>query len=468
MTERKDRIFNRLRQRIGNWLIGTFYLDSISTKVADGQKGWNRLTARPNDQNWSDVAQLYRDALEATRKNPMAKSIINITTDFVLGDGILIGARHRRMQRFLRHFWNHRLNFMDQRLQPMSDELARAGDLFIVLFRNQEDGMSYVRFVTKEQIVRIVTADNDWETEIEYHQVTEDPLNPVVWLSPQHPKAADSDAVMLHYYINRPIGASFGEGDLDTVIPWLLRYSRMLEDRVRLHWSLRSFLWFVTVPTSKVDAKQSEYQTPPQPGSIVVKDDAEEWDVKTPNLHAVDARHDMQAVRHMVDAVGFPPHWRGEGGDANLATASAMQLRPERHLRRRQNYLVFILQDVIWQAYDRFAQLNGMSAPSKAYHKLFTVNVSDISRTDNTALAAASKDLTASLTQLFETIPAKQSPTLAQLALRLVLKFAGEPQDDETVNKILFETGFIEDDSGDQLLSSNGRHKEEEIDYAPQ
>jgi hypothetical protein len=35
---------------------------------------------------------------------------------------------------------------------------------------------------------------------------------------------------MLHYAVNRPLGALLGEGDLATLIPWLLRYSRMLED----------------------------------------------------------------------------------------------------------------------------------------------------------------------------------------------------------------------------------------------
>ncbi len=318
------------------FLIGGNFLQSISTRLAtistevrDEQKGWTALLAQPNDRDISEIQQLYRDALEATRRNPMAKAVVDITTDFVLGDGINISSNHKRVQHFLIRFWNHPLNNIEQRLQPMCDELTRAGDLFIVLFRNSQDGMSYVRFIPKEQIISIDTLENDWETEIAYYQVTDDPAAPKRWLSPHHPDSHDSDAVMLHYAINRPIGASFGEGDLDTVIPWLLRYSRMLEDRVRLHWAVRTFLWFVTVPTNLVERKQAEYATPPEAGSIIVKDDAETWSVEAPTLHAADAQHDLQAVRHMIDAVGYPPHWRGEGGDANLATATAMQLRPE-------------------------------------------------------------------------------------------------------------------------------------------
>jgi hypothetical protein len=59
---------------------------------------------------------------------------------------------------------------MDLRLEAMSDELARAGDLFVALFRNGNNGMSYIRFVTKDQIEKIETKKGDWETELVYHE----------------------------------------------------------------------------------------------------------------------------------------------------------------------------------------------------------------------------------------------------------------------------------------------------------
>ena len=40
---------------------------------------------------------------------------------------------------------------------------------------------------------------------------------------------------MLHYAVNRPIGAVRGEGDLTPILPWAKRYSEWLKDRVRLN-----------------------------------------------------------------------------------------------------------------------------------------------------------------------------------------------------------------------------------------
>ena len=452
-------------ETLKEWLIKR--LGAVSIRI-DDSPGWTALTSQPNDRPLHEIQELYRDALEATRKNPMAKSIVDITTDFVLGDGLVFGSHILSFNKFIEIFWNHPLNRVDQRLQALSDELSRAGDLFIVLFMNEQDGMSYIRFVTKEEIIEIETAENDWETEIAYHQRLEVSGDPKVWMSPNNPAADEAEAIMLHYSVNRPIGSGYGEGDLDTVIPWLLRYSRMLEDRVRLNWAVRAFLWFVTVPTNQVEAKQSQYARPPEAGSIVVKDDGEEWEVKSPSLRAVDARHDLQAVRNMIDAVGYPPHWRGEPGDANLATAQAMQLRPERHLRRRQNYIVFILQDLIYHAYKRaFVAGKVRTKPSDLpYSELYSIQTTDISRADNEALAGAAKDLTAAFYQIFTIVQPQSSPTLARRALDLIFKFAGEPLSESTMDEIMKESVLIpveQRQEPDESPGENGQKEKESV-----
>jgi hypothetical protein len=445
----------KILETLKNWFAERF--SPISVRIAD-ESGWSSLSSQPNDRPLHEIQELYRSALEATRKNPMAKAIVDITTDFVLGDGILLSSPVSSYRDFIDRFWNHPLNRVDQRLQSMSDELSRAGDLFVALFLNEQDGMSYMRFVTKEEIVEIETAENDWETEIAYHQRIDSAGETKVWLSPSHPEARESEVIMLHYAVNRPIGAGYGEGDLDTVIPWLLRYSRMLEDRVRLNWAIRSFLWFVTVPTHLVEAKQSQYARPPEAGSIVVKDDGEDWEVKSPNLRAADARHDLQAVRHMIDAVGYPPHWRGEPGDANLATANAMQLRPERHLRRRQNHLVFVLQDLIYHSYKRaHAAGKTRAKPSNVpYDELYTVRTTDISRSDNEALARSARDLTGAFSQVFDIVETGGSPTLTRRVLELVFKFAGEPLSDNSLDGIMKEAARSNKNAEGEEPSNNG------------
>src|SRR5690606_30902536 len=188
--------------------------------------------------------------------------------------------------------------------------------------------------------------------------------------------------------------------------------------------------WFVTVPTHLVDAKREQYREPPEAGSIVVSDDAESWDVKAPSLNAADASHDLEAVRRMIyTGSGYPPHWYGEPG-SNRAEASAMQAPAERHLRRRQQYFVWLLQDLLYHAYQRARPVRpGLPAlPNAGYNRLFVPALPDISRQDNAERATAAYHLAQVWrTLILETAP--QSRRLAETLLAQIFRFMGEPQD---------------------------------------
>ncbi len=320
-----------LRTRVTSWLRRKpLEMASVSTRIEDApnDNGWTRL-AGGHDYDPAQVQELYADALTAWRKNPIAFRIISITTDYVVGDALQLSSPLRSLERFIRAFWDHPQNRLNLRLEAMCEELARAGDLFVALFRNPADGMSYLRFVTKDRILRIETAPNDWENEIAYVESLEDGSTRT-WLSPSHPQAAESASVLLHYAVNRPLGALLGESDLTTMIPWLQRYSRMLEDRVRLHGAMRAFLWIVTVPANRIREKQEQYHGAPESGNIIIKDESESWEPQSPNLHAADAGHDLEAVRGMIDAgSGYPRTGAARAGKPTWRRPRQCKRRPK-------------------------------------------------------------------------------------------------------------------------------------------
>jgi hypothetical protein len=390
-----------------------------------------------NDRDYADMQSQYTDALDAWRKNPQARRIIDITTDHVLGDGLRPVASGQ-LGRFLDLFWRHRQNRMDMRLPAIVDELSRAGDVFIAMFRNPQDGMSYIRPIPKSQIIKIEVADNDWETEIAYHERQGPGEEPRRWLSPMHPDAGAADAIMCHYAINRPVGALWGEGDLATITPWLLRYSRMLEDRVRLNWAARAMHWFVKVPKSAVAATRAKYSNnPPSPGAIIVHDDGEEWDMRTPNLGASDAANDLQALRIMIAVgAGQPPHWHGDSMDVNLATATAMERTAVRHLKRRQQEVADMVIDLCHIAYSRAHTLG--AARRIPNRDAITISLPDLSRDDNVMLAQAGGELAAAFNGLMTGV-GSGSRSLKERLLRLFFQFIAEPIDEEDIGAILDE-----------------------------
>lgn len=420
------------RLRLAQWLAGPRWkLAAVNFTGVRDDRGWNYWAGRPHDR--PDQYQLYNDTLEAWRKNPIAKRIIDAITDYVVGDG-LTPVAEGEIGQFTNEFWNHPENQMPLRVPDLVDELSRAGNLLITLHRDPNTGMSYVRPIPTDSVVSAEYAKGDWEKII---SVTFRIDQQTLTLPTPAGATAESQAIALLYGVNKPIAASMGESDLATLAPWLLRYSRMLEDRVRLNWAVRAFLWFVSVPEHQVEAKREQYRTPPESGSIVVHDQAEQWEVKAPNLNAHDAREDLKAVRMMIDAgSAIPPHWRGEATDINLATAQAMNAPAGRHLRRRQLYVREMLIDICNQAYARAFAAGMVTEPPNV--KAITITVPDVTRDDNNTLGEAAARLASALASISAMLP-ENAPRaeFAKYALKIVSKFAGEPASDETINQVI-------------------------------
>jgi hypothetical protein len=291
-------------------------------------------------------------------------------------------------------------------------------------------------------VVEVVTAENDWEREVAYvvrggTGPADGNVGTTTYLSPAHPDAAAAQAVMAHYSINRPVGARLGESELAPVLSWLRAYSRMLEDRVRLNGAARAFLWFVTVPPGRVEQKAEQYAEPPEPGSIVIHDEGERWEMRAPSLGGVDAQHDLRALRQAISAgAGQPPHWHGDGGDINRAVAMAMQDPAVRRLRRRQRQVQAMVVDLCDLAYARAYELGRVRAlPDRS---AIRVDLPDISREDNESLALAAERLAGATAALLAALPGR-SPALAGQLLPLVFKFAGEPLSPDAQERILGE-----------------------------
>ena len=422
-----------IRLRIARLIAGPHALGSVSVRV-DDSPGWSRYGTLL-DRDWSELYKDQTDALTAWRTNPLAKRIIALTTDYVVSDGITLDSVYNPLSAFIRKFWT--ANQMDLRLPEMCNELTRAGELFPVLSFDPA-GMSLIRFKPASSIDRLEWAPEDYETELRYHEVTDGSAGRW-WHAPR--ATDDGSQVMLHYAVNRPIGCTRGESDLTPILVWLRRYSGWLEDRVRLNWAARAFLYNVTVPSAKVDAKAHQYARPPEPGSVIVHDEGEKWEMLTPSLNANDASADGRAIRYMVGAgAGVPLHMLAEGENTNLATATAMQEPTFRQYSRRQLYFCYVLRDIIIHAYEHHRRHTGEHRSRAATHDMITASVPEISKADNSALAAAGRSIVGMLADLRNELRASgigPSDDLNRRTVELAFRFAGEILDAEEIAAIL-------------------------------
>src|SRR5260221_6228562 len=98
-------------------------LDAARDAIISGQSQLER------DRFTADREEILRDALLAWRTNPLAKRIVSLTTQYVVGEGIKLESKHEATNAFIKSWWAHRLNRMAVRCGEWCDELTRSGNL---------------------------------------------------------------------------------------------------------------------------------------------------------------------------------------------------------------------------------------------------------------------------------------------------------------------------------------------------
>lgn len=379
-------------------------------------------TASDRDRFSYDRSEILDQSLEAWRTNPLARRIVELTSQYVVGGGISINCKKTQPAAFLAEFWNHRLNRMPVRVFEMCDELTRTGNLFIMLSTDPA-GMSYIRAIPASNIEAIESRENDIEQPLSFK-----PKADISNLDPSPIPAYDptldlpTQPVMLHYAINRPAGAQWGEPDLAPLLRWLSRYSNWLEDRARLNRYRNAFLFVVQAKFASEAQRKARQTTlnanPPKPGSILVVDDTETWKALSPRLESGDAEKDGLAIKKMIAAgAGIPLHFLAEPESATRTTAEAAGGPTYRRFEQRQEYFLWMIHDILSVVLARRGSLD-----QRLQGKIdFTVTGADISSSDNGALSQAAYYMIGILDDLRD-----RSLITNSEFLRLIYRFFGE------------------------------------------
>lgn len=372
-----------------------------------------------------DRATILSECLRAWRVSPIARRLVKLTTEFIVGEGFAIKSDHKATNTFLLEWWSHPLNRLDDQIPEWCDELSRSGNLFF-LVSVTSDGMSFVRCVPSELIKEIQTADNDVFQETYYTSILEgqapwkayDPTEPIF------SDVSDTTYFMLHYTVNKPVGVNWGEPDLAPLLPWIGRYSTWLEDRVRLnHW--RSAFMYVVRGNYENEAARKKREgeinaTPPKPGSVLVMNASagEDWGILAANLDAFDASVDGMALKRMIAlGWGFPMHYLAEPEGSTNTTAEHAGTPTFRTLKAKQQRIVKIIEEIASIAVRARKEMDRRVNP-KAKIEVVTP---DITERDNASLALAAARIEPVVTDLFD-----REMVEADEVLRMTYRMGGE------------------------------------------
>ncbi len=430
-------LFHQLIRRITSPTTPTstqFAASAITERNVAQGTDWSALY---RDRYSYDRDKVLSESLLAWRLNPLARRIVEIQTQYIT-DGIDFHSDDPRAEQFLKEFWDHPLNRIGSHLAEWSDELALTGNLFVCL-TTDSSGMSYVRIYPTDLIAEIETAPNDVQQERSYLPKAT-PANPEpksiasYWRRQTSDIRLKSDVrrpksspVMLHYAVNRLAGMLWGEPDLAPLLPWLARYAGWLEDRMRLNRFRQAYLYVVKGDYGSEAARRMRQNeltaNPPAPGSILVTQSGEDWDVLSPRLDSFEAGNDGLALKKFIaGGRGYPLHWLAEPESSTRTTAEAAGTPTFKGLESRQQMFLSMVKDILTVVLQRNSNLRNLrnTRPAEGGVRI-AVHAADISERDNAALALASTQAVASFGQLWA-----GGLISTDEYLRVVYRFAGE------------------------------------------
>jgi len=352
-----------------------------------------------------DRATILSECLRAWRVSPIARRIVKLYTEFIVGEGFNIKCQHAATHKFLLTWWNHPLNKLSEQLPQWCDERTRSGNLFFLATATR-DGMTFIRAVPSELIKEIQTADNDIFQET-YYIPTLEGVSPWPAYDPTKPifddNSSESTSFMLHYTTNRPVGVVWGEPDLAPLLPWIGRYSTWLEDRVRLNHFRTAWMYIVSGKYPSEQARAARERdinaNPPKPGSVLVQGSDENWGILSANLDSFDASVDGLTIKKMIAlGAGIPVHYLAEPESSTRTTAEAAGTPTFRAIEQKQTDFIAMIKDMATIAVRVRKEVDRRVNPLAEIE----IGAPDITERDNANLALAASRIEPVMADLYD------------------------------------------------------------------
>jgi hypothetical protein len=165
------------------------------------------------------------------------------------------------------------------------------------------------------------------------------------------------DGFVFHWSLNRLSDGKFGNPPIMRILDWTRAYNEFMRARVSLMRALAMFAWQRKVKGSPSDVRKIANAwangqlasggvpgegagVPNQYAATVSTNENVQWEQLKTDTGGAAAREDGRMIKGQVAVGGgFPMHYLGDIGGANLATATAMELPVQKMVEGIQGYI---------------------------------------------------------------------------------------------------------------------------------
>jgi hypothetical protein len=391
-------------------------------------QNWRRLTQSPADLSPLTQSRMQDLALHLYDRNPLGKRILELTKDFVVGEGIEVDSSDEAVKEEIDRFWSDGQNDMPARCHAITMELGLYGEQGLTAFVNESSGAVRVTSIDPRNIKSVIPAPGNPDIAFaiciqgsvgqddRYLKVIREDDDPtsatygeligatpgetfklgertVEFYQPPGLPGGSRLAGCCFVAVNKVQAALRGRSDLLPIADFLDLYDRLVFDEAERMSFLRAFVWDVTVKgnadAADLQRRAAEAGVPP-PGSVKFHNESEIWQAISPSLGAQDSQTTADLILSLIaTGAGLPKTWLSGTLDVNRATAQELDQPAIKHLGTRQEVVITFLRRVVRFALDTAARAGAIKRPADGEQWDFTISAPEMSNRDMGKAASA-------------------------------------------------------------------------------
>jgi len=333
------------------------------------EDGFHEANTGRFDMNLADKREIQKQCVEIFNINPYAKRIIEMMTDFSLGDEVKyhIAEEYQTkldpiIKRMVRDYDNNfnrnleseikELNLLGEKVEPIvvpnGQRVVKFGHvdprLIKKIDRNPTNGKRFWRVYTEPKSL------SEANESYAYGVLQELPSGRL-GVDPKQESGKDMAGIEYKgpcflWQINRLPSQNRGYSELMPMLDVLDLMDQFIFQVAERSLLLYHFIMKITLKGASKD-EISNYRPPdPRTSSVFVCNDRVEAEFMTPDLKSTDTEKFVRTItRFSLAGAGIPEHWVVAGDNTNRATAREQSQPIEKRLQRKQGQVKMVLED---------------------------------------------------------------------------------------------------------------------------
>lgn len=384
-----------------------------SVQIDPDEHLYRQLSQSPRDLLPIEQDRMLRLAHYLYQRNGLARRIIEIPLDFVMGEGISVSSDDPAIDEIMRRHWSHPINSWATKGEQRFLDLRLFGEACWPVVETPGSGVVVLGAVDPSAIKEVITdpiqADEADVVVLKAAAGGREQrfrvIRPVAESDSWIMDRGDADGLCFYFAINKVAVGTRGISDLFALIDYIDGADQFLWSQLERARIANAMVYDVTVDGDEqavqAEADRIRKSNITRPGGVNVHGKGVSWDIKTANLGASDAETMGRLLqRWALGGAGLPEHYFGSGDQANRATAAEMNDPTTKRMTRIQTGWCAIIDRILRYQYER-ARAHGADVPALDPGKPmpWKINKPEISAKDLAKVGAVLSQITASLAE---------------------------------------------------------------------